>query len=526
MPSPKDKKNPTSPGEEKTRIPSRRQAKSESTSSGEKERFNPDVLDKMVIALPLMELLKKEGGESIYDVIIDLNLDYPGGRLGARERVESLLQTINGDDQSQGIKQAMSQRSQQYLFARLNKHSIEELVRLDNINIPGTVSAERAVYRIWPDFEVEAFINKSISTVKADAARSAFSAMGESIVWAVLDSGIDETHPHFRRHGNLQIENPPLKSLDFTVLGDNEGRPNQDEFGHGTHVAGIIAGESIASDETHIVAISRQRDETGDVHADSKELERISGMAPMCKLLSLKVLNEKGKGSASSIIAALEYIQEINGYGRRLRIHGVNLSVGYDFEPKWFACGQSPLCVEVNRLVRSGVVVVVAAGNTGYGALAGTSRGTVSAGMDLTINDPGNAELAITVGSTHRDMPHIYGVSFFSSKGPTGDGRAKPDLVAPGEKILSCAAGRKLADANLSQINMENTAVYVEDSGTSMAAPHVSGVIAAFLSVRREFIGQPERVKEIFLSSATDLQRTPYFQGRCLVDLMRSIQSV
>jgi subtilisin family serine protease len=146
--------------------------------------------------------------------------------------------------------------------------------------------------------------------------------------------------------------------------------------------------------------------------------------------------------------------------------------------------------------------------------------------MDLTINDPGNAELAITVGSTHRDMPHIYGVSFFSSKGPTGDGRAKPDLVAPGEKILSCAAGRKLADANLSQINMENTAVYVEDSGTSMAAPHVSGVIAAFLSVRREFIGQPERVKEIFLSSATDLQRTPYFQGRGLVDLMRSIQSV
>ena len=59
--------------------------------------------------------------------------------------------------------------------------------------------------------------------------------------------------------------------------------------------------------------------------------------------------------------------------------------------------------------------------------------------MDVTINDPGNADLAITVGSTHRDMPHVYGVSYFSSKGPTGDGRLKPDLVAPGEKIISCA---------------------------------------------------------------------------------------
>lgn len=489
------------------------------------ERFNPDVLDKMVIALPLMEILKQDTDGQPHDVIIDLNLDHPKGRDGAREKVERLLEQITAGDQSQGIKQAMSKRSQQYLFARLNKRSLEDLVKQDNLNIDGTVSSQRAIYRIWPDFEVEAFINKSISTVKADAARSAFSAIGESIVWAVVDSGIDESHPHFSRHGNLCME-PPLRPLDFTALGDSEGQANEDALGHGTHVAGIIAGETIASEGTRIVAVSRQRDETGTVHADSTDLERISGMAPMCKLLSLKVLNETGKGSTSSIIAALEYIQEINGYGRRLRIHGVNLSVGYDFEPKWFACGQSPLCVEVDRLVRSGVVVVVAAGNTGYGALVGTSRGTVSAGMDLTINDPGNAELAITVGATHRDMPHVYGVSFFSSKGPTGDGRAKPDLVAPGEKILSCAAGRKLVEANLSQVSQENTAVYVEDSGTSMAAPHVSGVIAAFLSVRREFIGQPEKVKEIFLSSATDLKRNPYFQGRGLVDLMRSIQSV
>ena len=67
---------------------------------------------------------------------------------------------------------------------------------------------------------------------------------------------------------------------------------------------------------------------------------------------------------------------------------------------------------------------------------------------------------------------------------------------------------------------------YVEDSGTSMAAPHVSGVIAAFLSIRREFIGRPEQVKEIFVSNSTDLKRQEYLQGKGLVDLMRTIQAV
>jgi subtilisin family serine protease len=191
--------------------------------------------------------------------------------------------------------------------------------------------------------------------------------------------------------------------------------------------------------------------------------------------------------------------------------------LGYEFDPKWFACGQSPICVEVERLVRSGVVVVVAAGNTGYGTAAALQRAT-GAGFVLTINDPGNAELAITVGSTHRDMPHTYGVSYFSSKGPTGDGRAKPDLVAPGERILSCKSAKGMAAGPSNE--------YVEDSGTSMAAPHVSGTIAAFLSIRREYIGQPEKVKRLFMESATDLNRERSFQGKGLVDLMRAIQSV
>jgi subtilisin family serine protease len=92
-------------------------------------------------------------------------------------------------------------------------------------------------------------------------------------------------------------------------------------------------------------------------------------------------------------------------------------------------------------------------------------------------------------------------------------------MVAPGEKIISCAAGLKKS-------RRITTHHYVEDSGTSMAAPHVSGAIAAFLSVRREYIGRPEEVKKIFTSTATDLKRERYFQGFGLVDLMRAIQSV
>jgi len=222
-------------------------------------------------------------------------------------------------------------------------------------------------------------------------------------------------------------------------------------------------------------------------------------------------------------LEALHAVYEVNNYGRLLRIHGVNISAGYTFKPEWFACGQSPVCTAVDRLVRSGVVVVVSAGNTGYAYAADAfDRIPVAAGRALTINDPGNAELAITVGSTHRDSPHLYGVSYFSSKGPTGDGRAKPDLVAPGERILSAGAGTMRDKASGKGDPLD----YIEHSGTSMAAPHVSGAIAAFLSVRREFIGRPERVKQIFTETATDLGRVGEFQGHGLVDLMRAIQYV
>jgi serine protease AprX len=255
---------------------------------------------------------------------------------------------------------------------------------------------------------------------------------------------------------------------------------------------------------------------------------QLAGMAPQALLVSLKVLGSGGtlQDRVHRVIQALAYVREVNGEGvDGMRIHGVNLSVGYEFDPQWFACGRSPLCQEVDKLVKSGVVVVVAAGNSGYGSLTVAMAAPAKFGLAMTINDPGNAELAITVGSTHRSAPHVYGVSYFSSKGPTGDGRRKPDLVAPGERITSCAAGDNLA-AVLGGQAAPDTAVYVEDTGTSMAAPHVSGAVAALMSVRREFIGQPEKLKQIFVESATDLGRGSDFQGGGLLDLMRALQRI
>ena len=432
-------------------------------SNPQDKPFTPRVLDRSAIAIPLLEALKSEDEALLahpgtprrtYHVIIDLHLEYAGGRPAARERVRELLEAIFKDhpdwphpaDGSLGLVDPT--KSEQYLFGEFEGRVIRELVRRDRDDAAGGDrgkgrAGRSAIFRIWPDFPVKALLYKSVSTIKADAALNSFSTTGERIVWAVMDSGIDALHPHFATYDNLNLSGVSLRHRDLTAPADQPEEENElgaliDKYGHGTHVAGIIAGSRTA-EQGEIVAHTRYRDEAGEVKEQTDQPPRIAGIAPRCKLLSLKVLDDDGNGRASSLIAAIAEIQRINGNGRYIRVHGVNMSVGYDFEPEWFACGQSPLCVEVNRLVKSGVVVVVAAGNTGYGFAQSAARGTVAAGLGLTINDPGNADLALTVGSTHRDSPHVYGVSYFSSKGPTGDGRAKPDLVAPGEKIVSCA---------------------------------------------------------------------------------------
>lgn len=508
------------------------------------------------------ELLRlPHGDEAQLDVIIELNLLHERGLKGAEARFRELHDSLK-------LSGEPTEVANTYVACRLSMHEIQTLIHADE---KGHEQRKRAIYRVWPDFPVKALIDRSVATVKADAARRSYEASGIDVTWAVIDSGIDARHPHFAAHQTLEGDVARLHR-DFT----DEDSPLTDDYGHGTHVAGIIAG---GLDKGPAYVAQRVASESGSSDGDKpiatrlderpiKDPQRLSGVAPNCKLVSLKVLDRNGKSRSRHILRALQYIrEEVNGHGKLLRVQGVNLSVGYEFDAQWFACGQSPLCVEVDRLVRSGVVVVVAAGNTGYGAQS-TEAGRAKTGLTLTINDPGNAALAITVGATHRDSPHTYGVSYFSSKGPTGDGRLKPDLVAPGERITSCAAGRRLepvrrlfvtkypptdpralanddgpedhrptatepSDESGAATTVEpfdsddpHPCLYIDDSGTSTAAPHVSGAIAAFLSIRREFIGRPEEVKRIFLENATSLGRERYFEGHGMLDLMRVIQAV
>lgn len=549
--------------------------------------FDPNQLMRSVIAAPLYQQMAAQprargrrrgqtdagldsfGAEAapapVTPVIIDLNHRFVAGRDAAHARVVTLIEdilAIGPTDQvaarpldhhpiaqsGESLADFKNRYSRQYVFATLTAATITELVKRDretpipgrDATQPANPDTDRAIHRIWPDFAVSARTVRSTVTVKVDALRRAFAATGQGIVWAVLDSGIDGDHPHFKRHQNLDLAGlgANIRHLDFTKPAATpeagEKQALVDDFGHGSHVAGIIAGEYWAAESAPVgasfppAAATQFRQESALAVTRVDKLEGgIAGMAPRCKLLSLKVLDEKGVGQVSNIIAALGYLQDLNLHGRNLAIHGANISAGYEFDPEWYACGHSPLCVEVNRLVRAGVVVVVAAGNTGYTweNPAAAKSGPIKVGRDLTINDPGNADLAITVGSTHRDAPHLYGVSYFSSKGPTGDGRLKPDVLAPGERIISCAAGAEKAKRRGRGAEAPEFQ-YLDMSGTSQAAPHVAGIIAAFLSVRREFIGEPEAVKSIVLDTATDLKRERTMQGHGLVDAMRAIQSV
>jgi subtilisin family serine protease len=352
------------------------------------------------------------------------------------------------------------------------------------------------VYAVWRSSGKRKLLTRSHAPLSVDAARASYKADGRGITWAVLDTGCRPDHAHFAAHGTVvQVFDCTTPDAEPPELDGAAADPD----GHGTHVCGIIAGQGQTNEETP---------------------REVLGLAPRARLVVYKVLDEQGRGEDAWIIKAIDHVFRTNQAHPGIKIHGVNLSLGGPFDPSVYGCGYSPICKELRDLWRQGVVVCVAAGNEGMVTVTsgGEQRDLYA---PLSIGDPANLDDCIAVGSVNADKPHLHGISHFSSRGPTADGRVKPDVVAPGERILSCnsdfGGGRRRANGT--------QRLYREDSGTSMACPHVSGLIAAFLSVRREFIGRPDEVKRILLENCNDLGRDRYHQGAGMPNLMKMLMN-
>ncbi len=398
------------------------------------------------------------------------------------------------------------------------------------------------VFQIALNRRATAAIAKSVPTVKADAARRVFDVDCSGIDWALVDAGIDQTHPAFgtrikatydftnyRQIVSFGNDRQQVREVNLKLLEEGHGgklpsgadgtlkkiaqagiagkplpldlitdmvtvkKPPTPASQHGTHVAGIIGAAK---------------------YTTPKDPDSVDGMCPGIGIYDFRVLKSDEvdprelDNTEFSIIAALQFIRITNEQAGRTVVKGVNMSLSIPHDVKNYACGQTPVCVESERLIDNGVVVVAAAGNKG-------AEETVIDGVSFYnflgfgITDPGNADRVITVGSTHRSSPFTYGVSYFSSRGPTGDGRLKPDLVAPGEDIHAPVLQHK----------------WDRDDGTSMAAPHVSGAAAMLMARYPELVGKPDRIKRILCDTATDLGRERSFQGHGLVDVLRALES-
>jgi serine protease AprX len=377
-------------------------------------------------------------------------------------------------------------------------------------------------------------LEKSVHTVKADAARRVFEIDCSEIGWAVVDSGIDYYHQafsarkvrgtfdftEFRRIVSLGNERPAIRKRNLEYIREARGGrlPTKADAKLAEIARNAIQGKAVRWDlvtefvqlEDPPLPISEHGTHVAGIIGASKgdDPQSADGMCPGIGLYDFRVLGSDIASTEFAVIAALQYIRYLNEQAGVKVIHGVNLSLSIPHDVRNYACGGTPICAESERLIDNGVVVVAASGNLGFQhrMVGGEAFDSYN---PLSITDPGNADRVITVGSTHRISPFTYGVSYFSSRGPTGDGRLKPDLVAPGERICAPLPGGRWGCMD----------------GTSMAAPHVSGAAAMLMACYRELIGKPDKIKEILCSTATDLGRERSFQGHGLVDVLRAMQS-
>ncbi|HEV3469526.1 MAG TPA: S8 family serine peptidase [Pyrinomonadaceae bacterium] len=375
------------------------------------------------------------------------------------------------------------------LAATLRRADVREAARFERLGarvlelplrVVEGLASHREVRFVSPDRETVSFGHLS-RTTGADEVRASTGTLvggldGTGIGIAVLDSGIDTSHAAFLdRDNGVRV----VYGRDFT----GEGRVD-DPHGHGTHVASIAAGNGRISRAEYI------------------------GIAPNAKLVNLRVLNSQGLGRVSSVLAALDWVL---AYRSAYNIRVANLSLG---TPAVDSYKDDPVCRAVRRLADAGVVVVAAAGNNGRDESGNKVYGYIHA--------PGNEPAAVTVGASNTfgtDARSDDAVTTFSSRGPTRSGPVdllgvkrhdnlvKPDLVAPGNKIIdAAAAGNYLLATNPSLdagVSGADSRRMMYLNGTSMATPAVAGAAALMLQANPRLT--PNLVKVILMYTAQPL---------------------
>jgi serine protease AprX len=288
-------------------------------------------------------------------------------------------------------------------------------------------------------------------TIGARPVQSGLGLTGAGVGVAILDSGIASWHDDLTNRTSTLYPYGDQRVSAFVDFVNGQIAPYDDE-GHGTHVAGIIAGNGFDS------------------------LGQKAGVAPDASLVVLKVLDANGGGTISNIIAAFDWIVANH---TQYNIRVVNASVGATIHESYWT---DPLTLAAKRVVDAGVAVVAAAGNRGKNAAGLEQFGGITA--------PGNAPWVITVGaSSTNGTPDRADdvVAGFSSRGPTyRDWSAKPDLVAPGVGTVSLAAPHSTFSSTKAQFLLPGSVStadlpYLALSGTSMAAPVVAGTIALMM---------------------------------------------
>jgi serine protease AprX len=289
---------------------------------------------------------------------------------------------------------------------------------------------------------------------------------GRGVTIAIVDTGIYE-HPDLKGR---------IKGFKDLVGGK---RKPYDDNGHGTHVAGCAAGDGTSSQG------------------------RYKGAAPRAELVGVKVLNKTGSGSMSTMLAGIDWV-----IANQVQYNINIMSMSLGGKPQG-GCAADPLCQAVERAWDAGIVVVVAAGNDGQ-----DGPGSVST--------PGISPKVITVGAMDdRGSPGRADdqLAAFSSRGPAPDGVTKPDILAPGVNITSLRSPRSYLDKANGSARVGEW--YFTLSGTSMATPIVSGIIAQILEDRPSLT--PDTVKARLLATAEDRGLPANDQGRGYVNADRAL---